>query len=200
MGWRRKRPRKAKTVAVGCDRLPRPQNGKGRVDATSLLLRRGSPSTLRKRVESREPEGTQDFDRTYHLRETGRREDPRRRRNVRVFSNLRLLAAAQWDAREHVYIAFTSGASAGSPLCSPTVLVAISSPHGARGPRAGVRVGGRERRRESDASRLTGEQSLAAGNFFRGRISGRPSGSHLPSAADDSLRPHGDEFREASRP
>ena len=35
MGWRRKRPRRAKTAAVGCDRLPRPQNGKEGVDGSS---------------------------------------------------------------------------------------------------------------------------------------------------------------------
>jgi hypothetical protein len=38
----------AKTVAVLCDWLPKGAHGKGRVDTTSLLLKRGSPSSLRK--------------------------------------------------------------------------------------------------------------------------------------------------------
>jgi hypothetical protein len=38
---------------VGCDELPETFHGKGRVDATSPLLERGSPSWLRKRDESR---------------------------------------------------------------------------------------------------------------------------------------------------
>jgi hypothetical protein len=52
---RRKQLKQAKTVAVGCDRLPIGAHGKGRVDATSLL-KRGSPSSLRKRDESRKRE------------------------------------------------------------------------------------------------------------------------------------------------
>jgi hypothetical protein len=55
-----KPPKQAKTVAVRCDRLPEGAHGKGRVDATSLLLKRGSPSSLRKEIESREAEGRQD--------------------------------------------------------------------------------------------------------------------------------------------
>jgi hypothetical protein len=48
----------AKTVAVGCDQLPETFHGKGHVDATSLLLKRGSPYWLReKRAKSCEPEG-----------------------------------------------------------------------------------------------------------------------------------------------
>src|ERR671937_841868 len=44
-----RRPQKqAETVAVGCHRLPFGAHGKGRVDATSLLLKRGSLSLLRK--------------------------------------------------------------------------------------------------------------------------------------------------------
>jgi hypothetical protein len=46
--------KQAKTVAVGCDWLPKGAHGKRRVDATSLLLKRGSPSSLRK--ESRVPQ------------------------------------------------------------------------------------------------------------------------------------------------
>src|SRR5919201_3973963 len=43
-----RRPQKqAETVAVGCHRLPRGAHGKGRVDSTSLLLKRGSRSWLR---------------------------------------------------------------------------------------------------------------------------------------------------------
>ena len=43
------KPRKQpETVAVGCDPLPIGAHGKGRVDATSLLLKRGLPSSLRK--------------------------------------------------------------------------------------------------------------------------------------------------------
>jgi hypothetical protein len=41
-------PKQGKTVAAGCDRLPQAAHGKGRVDPTSLLLKRGSPSWLRK--------------------------------------------------------------------------------------------------------------------------------------------------------
>ena len=41
-------------------RLPKAVHGKGRVDATSLLLKRGSPSGSAKRDESREPGGPQD--------------------------------------------------------------------------------------------------------------------------------------------
>ena len=55
-----KRLEQAKTVAMGCDRLPIGAHGKGRVDPTSLLLKRGSPSSLRKRDESRKREDTQD--------------------------------------------------------------------------------------------------------------------------------------------
>jgi hypothetical protein len=57
---RESRKKQAKIVAVGCDQLPKRAHGKGRVDATSLLLKRGSPSSLRKEIESREPEGPQD--------------------------------------------------------------------------------------------------------------------------------------------
>jgi hypothetical protein len=56
----REPPNQAKTVAVDCDQLPIGAHGKGRVDTTSLLLKGGSPSWLRKRVESREPGGSQD--------------------------------------------------------------------------------------------------------------------------------------------
>jgi hypothetical protein len=81
---------------VGCDELPETFHGKGRVDATSPLLERGSPSWLRKRDESREPDPTQDSNGTYLLRETNGREEPSRRRNVRVANHLLFLAAAQW--------------------------------------------------------------------------------------------------------
>ena len=48
----------AETVAVGRDWLPEEFHGKGHVDATSLLLKRGSPYWLReKRAKSCEPEG-----------------------------------------------------------------------------------------------------------------------------------------------
>jgi hypothetical protein len=43
-----KRPKQAKTVAVRCGQLRFQAHGKGRVDSTSLLLKRGSPSSLRK--------------------------------------------------------------------------------------------------------------------------------------------------------
>jgi hypothetical protein len=39
----------SQTVAVSGDRLPIAAHGKGRVDSTSLLLKRGSPSSLRKK-------------------------------------------------------------------------------------------------------------------------------------------------------
>ena len=55
------RPRKPlrhlRTAAVSCIPLRPIRDGKGRVDATSPLLKRGSPSSLRKEIESREPEG-----------------------------------------------------------------------------------------------------------------------------------------------
>jgi hypothetical protein len=60
IGSAEQRLKQAKTFAVGCDRLRPGPHGKGRVDATSLLLKRGSPSSLRKEIESREPEGPQD--------------------------------------------------------------------------------------------------------------------------------------------
>src|ERR687888_2764872 len=47
-------PEQAKTVAVGCEQLRETSDGKGRVDPTSLLLKRGSPFSLRKNVEARE--------------------------------------------------------------------------------------------------------------------------------------------------
>ena len=53
--------KQAKIVAVDCDPLPFGAHGKGRVDATSLLLKRGSISLLRKGAKSREPEGPQDL-------------------------------------------------------------------------------------------------------------------------------------------
>jgi hypothetical protein len=46
-----KPPKQAKTVAVRCDRLPEGAHGKGHVDATPSLLKRGSLSWLRERVE-----------------------------------------------------------------------------------------------------------------------------------------------------
>lgn len=46
---RRKRLRQPRTVAVGCDRLREAFHGKGRVDPTSLVLKRGSTSLLRKK-------------------------------------------------------------------------------------------------------------------------------------------------------
>ena len=56
--WQMERPRNwlknAKTFAAGCDRLPSRAHGKGRVDPTSLLLKRGSLSWLRK--ENRVPQ------------------------------------------------------------------------------------------------------------------------------------------------
>ena len=61
MQRRRNRRKQAKTVAVGCDQLRFGAHGKGRVDATSLLLKRGSISLLRKGAKSREPEGPQDL-------------------------------------------------------------------------------------------------------------------------------------------
>jgi hypothetical protein len=48
----RKPQEHAKSVAVGCERLLKGAHGKGRVDATSLLLKRGSASWLRKREAS----------------------------------------------------------------------------------------------------------------------------------------------------
>src|SRR5262245_34383315 len=44
-----KRPKQAQTVAVDCDRLPFGAHGKGRVDPTSLLLKRGSLYWLREK-------------------------------------------------------------------------------------------------------------------------------------------------------
>ena len=41
IGQPQKARKQAKTVAVGRDRLPKRAHGKGRVDATSLLLKRG---------------------------------------------------------------------------------------------------------------------------------------------------------------
>ena len=43
-------PEQAKTVAVGCEQLRETFDGKGRVDSTSLLLKRGSLSLLRKEL------------------------------------------------------------------------------------------------------------------------------------------------------
>jgi hypothetical protein len=54
--------KQAKTVAVGRDRLPLRAHGKGRVDSTSLLLKRGSPSSLRKSVESHKTRSPAGFD------------------------------------------------------------------------------------------------------------------------------------------
>jgi hypothetical protein len=54
----RKPQNQAKTVAVGCDRLARRAQGKGRVDTTSLLIRRGSPSWLRRRERVRRPQAS----------------------------------------------------------------------------------------------------------------------------------------------
>ena len=59
----RKRLKQAKTVAAGCDRLPPDPHGKGRVDPTSLLLKRGTISSLRKGDKSCEHEGPQDLTR-----------------------------------------------------------------------------------------------------------------------------------------
>ncbi len=64
----RKPLRQAKTVAVGCHRLPIGAHGKRRVEATSILRKRGSPSSLRKRVESCEPEDSQDSRLTLYAR------------------------------------------------------------------------------------------------------------------------------------
>ena len=60
MGGRRERLRQAKTLAVGCDELPESFHGKGRVDSTSLLLKRGSRSSLRKEKRAHKPEGSPD--------------------------------------------------------------------------------------------------------------------------------------------
>jgi hypothetical protein len=57
IGKHEKPQKQARTVAVGCEGLLPRLHGKGRVDATSPLLKRGSPSSLRKEIESREPEG-----------------------------------------------------------------------------------------------------------------------------------------------
>src|SRR5205814_8578368 len=51
IGSARKPQNEANSVANGCHRLPETFHGKGRVDPTSLLLKRGSPSSLRKRHE-----------------------------------------------------------------------------------------------------------------------------------------------------
>ena len=65
--WQMARPRRpleqAKTVAVGCDRLPESFHGKGRVDPTSLLLKRGSPPGLRKGIGSAESSSVRHRDR-----------------------------------------------------------------------------------------------------------------------------------------
>ena len=53
--------KQAETVAVGCNQLRPGLNGKGRVDPTSLLLKRGSISLLREGAKPREPEGPQDL-------------------------------------------------------------------------------------------------------------------------------------------
>ena len=50
-----KRPDEAEPVAVDYDPLPFRAHGKGRVDATSLLLKRGSPSSLRKEPSPANP-------------------------------------------------------------------------------------------------------------------------------------------------
>src|SRR5262249_11262954 len=62
------RARSSKTVAVGCDRLPQRAHGKGHVDSTSLLLRRGSPSWLRKEKRVRERYGSDSSGKTIHTR------------------------------------------------------------------------------------------------------------------------------------
>src|SRR5438874_13530668 len=60
----RKPQKQAKTVATGCHPLPENFRGKGRVDATSLLLKRGSPSSLRKGARvRRNPRGARDSSR-----------------------------------------------------------------------------------------------------------------------------------------
>ena len=51
-------PRGCPPVATGC--REQSAHGKGRVDATFLLLKRGLPSWLHKEVEPREPEGSKD--------------------------------------------------------------------------------------------------------------------------------------------
>jgi hypothetical protein len=111
----RKPQKQAKTVATGCHRLPEKFHGKGRVDPTSLLLKRGSPSSLRKRDESREPEGTQDSNGTYRVRETNAREVPSRRMDARLASDL-LFVAAAGCAREQGFTRFHLGGGADAPL------------------------------------------------------------------------------------
>jgi hypothetical protein len=50
-----KRLKQAKSVATRCHRLPEKFHSKGRVDSTSLLLKRGSPSWFRKRGPGAQP-------------------------------------------------------------------------------------------------------------------------------------------------
>ena len=52
---RTERPRQAKLVAGGCDELRIGAHGKGRVDPTSLLLKRGSIFLLRKEPSPANP-------------------------------------------------------------------------------------------------------------------------------------------------
>jgi hypothetical protein len=59
----RKRLKQGKTVAAGCDRLPHEAHGKGRVDSTSLLLKRGSLYWLRKKRQVPRTRGPTGLDR-----------------------------------------------------------------------------------------------------------------------------------------
>jgi hypothetical protein len=64
--------KQAKTVAGGCDQLRKGAHGKGRVEATSLVLKRGSLSRLRNRERRAAPTVTRDEDLDSTFRACGR--------------------------------------------------------------------------------------------------------------------------------